>query len=198
MLTPPTLFASLLRADFGEHMGLVPHVFTMMLDVAANDGTDWIMGGVGIPCPESDVARPDAGQNRHTTSDEAKQVAAAARANATSSASAAVAAASASVAAGAAVVAAPAASSGNATPAWFLPFMRENYERQPGGAELVRVFEAILANGKVTPLPQYHFAAPRVVNKRVVLVGDAAHMGVPRTAVGAHTAVLDGMALLEA
>lgn len=62
----------------------------------------------------------------------------------------------------------------------------------------MRVIETILANGKVTPLPQYHFAAPRVVNKRVVLVGDAAHMGVPRTAVGAHTAVLDGMALLEA
>ena len=195
--------------DFGEYHGAAPHVFTMMLDVAANDGTDWIMGGVGIACPESDVTRPGAGQNRQTSSDEAKQVAAAAMANASqsasanASASAAVLAAGGGSGAGGAAVAgigaggsAPAPSDG--TPEWFLPFMRENFGRQPGGPEFMRVIEAILANGKVTPMPQYHFAAPRVVNRRVVLVGDAAHMGVPRTAVGAHTAVLDGMALLEA
>jgi 2-polyprenyl-6-methoxyphenol hydroxylase-like FAD-dependent oxidoreductase len=47
-------------------------------------------------------------------------------------------------------------------------------------------------------MPQYEFAARRVVSGRRVLVGDAAHMASPRTASGAHTAVLDAAGLLNA
>lgn len=50
----------------------------------------------------------------------------------------------------------------------------------------------------VTPNPQYEFCAREVARSRLVLVGDAAHMAVPRTAAGAHTAVLDALGLRDA
>ena len=52
--------------------------------------------------------------------------------------------------------------------------------------------------GKITGQPLYEFASSKVVNGRLLLCGDAAHMASPRTAVGAHTAVLDAAALGEA
>ena len=50
----------------------------------------------------------------------------------------------------------------------------------------------------IAPLPQYEFAASRVVSGHCVLVGDAAHMASPMTASGAHTAVLDAVGLVNA
>mmetsp|Transcript_70336 Transcript_70336/g.198454 ORF Transcript_70336/g.198454 Transcript_70336/m.198454 type:complete len:374 (+) Transcript_70336:49-1170(+) len=86
---------------------------------------------------------------------------------------------------------------GNSVPDWFLPLYREKFGAHARG-ELVRLMEAILAKGKVSPHPQFEYAADAVTAGRVVVVGDAAHMASPRTAVGAHTAVLDAIALREA
>ena len=84
-----------------------------------------------------------------------------------------------------------------AVPSWFLPFYREKFGQYARG-ELYRVMEAAARVGKISALPQYEFAARRVVSGRLVLIGDAAHMASPRTASGAHTAVLDAAALYEA
>ena len=86
---------------------------------------------------------------------------------------------------------------GAGLPEWFLPFYRQQFGDHAGGA-LVRLFEAFASRGELTPQPQYDYAADKVSNGRVVLVGDAAHMASPRTAAGAHTAVLDALALHEA
>lgn len=61
-----------------------------------------------------------------------------------------------------------------------------------------QVMEAAAQKGEIAMLPQYEFAAREVVNGRMVLVGDAAHTASPRTAAGAHTAVLDALGLFEA
>ena len=59
--------------------------------------------------------------------------------------------------------------------------------------------EQIVQKGELTPHPQYEFGNIDQVHKgRVLLLGDAAHMASPRTAVGAHTAILDALALQEA
>lgn len=80
---------------------------------------------------------------------------------------------------------------------WFLPFFRKVFEEHANG-ELVRFFEVAARKGKITPGPLYEFVTDRIVNGRIVLIGDAAHMASPRTASGAHTAVLDAVALFEA
>lgn len=43
-----------------------------------------------------------------------------------------------------------------------------------------------------------HVRNPQVVNGRLILMGDAAHMASPRTAAGAHTGILDSAGFLEA
>ena len=82
-------------------------------------------------------------------------------------------------------------------PSWFLPFFRLQFGGQANG-ELVRLFEAVAASGKLSAHPQYDYAADSVHAGRLLLVGDAAHMASPRTAVGAHTAILDALALRQA
>lgn len=82
-------------------------------------------------------------------------------------------------------------------PHWFLPLYREKFGHMEGG-QLARLFETVAAKGEVKMHPQFEFGAQQVTNGRVVVVGDAAHMASPRTAVGAHTAVLDAVALHEA
>lgn len=84
-----------------------------------------------------------------------------------------------------------------AVPQWWLQLYKQEFGHQAGG-ELVRLMEAVLQSGTLTCHPQYEHAAARVVRGRLVLVGDAAHMASPRTAAGAHTAVLDALALREA
>jgi salicylate hydroxylase len=79
----------------------------------------------------------------------------------------------------------------------FLDFFRSRFGHHAGG-ELCRAMEAAATHGKITPNPQYEYCAERLVNGSIVLVGDAAHTAVPRTAAGAHTAVQDGMGLYTA
>jgi len=88
-------------------------------------------------------------------------------------------------------------SSSSAVPDWFLPFVRRTF-RNHGGGEILRWIEACAAEGKVTPQPLYEFMAEKVVNGRLILMGDAAHMASPRTAAGAHTGILDAAGLFEA
>ena len=154
---------------------------TILLDVAMNNGSDWIMGGTSCACPESDVVRPGTGVNRQTGGSGDGGVEGGGGGGG-------------GAGGGGAGPAAPAESE---TPAWFLPFFRGHFGSAAGG-EVYRAMEAASRLGKITATPQYEFCASRVVKGRVVLVGDAAHMAVPRTAAGAHTAVLDGYALLEA
>ena len=78
----------------------------------------------------------------------------------------------------------------------FLSNFKRNFGQHEHG-ELLRVMETAAARGKITSLPQYEFAARRVVNGHLILIGDAAHMASPRTAAGAHTAVQDGFALYQ-
>jgi 2-polyprenyl-6-methoxyphenol hydroxylase-like FAD-dependent oxidoreductase len=56
------------RRDFPDFSGeggyMEGNAFAMMLQVAQNDGRQWIMGGIGIGVPESEVVRPLEGANR--------------------------------------------------------------------------------------------------------------------------------------
>jgi 2-polyprenyl-6-methoxyphenol hydroxylase-like FAD-dependent oxidoreductase len=81
-------------------------------------------------------------------------------------------------------------------PDWFASHMRQHFSHVPG---LVPLVDHMLAHGEMKPHPQYEFGAIDQVHRgRVVLLGDAAHMASPRTAVGAHTAILDALALRDA
>ena len=84
----------------------------------------------------------------------------------------------------------------NATPDWFLPHMRRHFGNVPG---LMTLMESIVQKGELKAHPQYEFGnIDRVHNGRILLLGDAAHMASPRTAVGAHTAIMDALALRDA
>lgn len=143
----------------GEHYSsLGGPFFTIHLHVAADDGTDWVMGGVSVAKPESELARKPAAENkRNRQADDTP----------------------------------------TELPPWFLPFYAKHFGGAAGG-RVLRVMQAAAAVGKVTPQAQYEFASKRVVAGRLVLLGDAAHMASPRTAAGAHTAVLDAAALGDA
>lgn len=85
-------------------------------------------------------------------------------------------------------------------PEWFLPFVRRLFARHAGG-QVLKFTEAALegkGNNKITPSPVFEFGVNRTVSGRVVVMGDAAHMASPFTAGGAHTAMLDAVALGEA
>ena len=82
-------------------------------------------------------------------------------------------------------------------PAWYLPWYKQHFGAHARG-ELYRCMAAAAEHGKIAVMPQYEFAARKVVSGRRVLIGDAAHMASPRTASGAHTAVLDAAGLLQA
>ena len=78
---------------------------------------------------------------------------------------------------------------------WLVPHFKAYFGNVPG---LVRLIECMLRHGSISPHPQYEFGADRVHRGRVLLLGDAAHMASPRTAVGAHTAILDALAMRQA
>lgn len=81
-------------------------------------------------------------------------------------------------------------------PDWFLSHFQKHFANVPG---LVPLIQAMLEKGQITPHPQFEFGdVARVHRGRIVLLGDAAHMASPRTAVGAHTAILDALALRQA
>jgi len=81
-------------------------------------------------------------------------------------------------------------------PEWLLGHYKTYLSDYPG---LVELMECMRDHGETTPFPQYEFGAiERVHQGRVVITGDAAHMASPMTAVGAHTAILDALALQEA
>ena len=132
--------------------------FTIQMMIAADDGTDWLMGGTSVPAEESEVAgwrTGDAGANRQ------------------------------------------AGDAATPLPDWFLPLYKEKFGKQAGG-QLLRVMEAAAAHGRITMLPQYEYRASEVTRGRLVLIGDAAHTASPRTAAGAHTAVLDALGIHDA
>jgi 2-polyprenyl-6-methoxyphenol hydroxylase-like FAD-dependent oxidoreductase len=80
---------------------------------------------------------------------------------------------------------------------WFIPFYRQQFGQHAGG-ELVRLFDAVKSKGQLRPRAQYEQAVDRVSAGCLLLLGDAAHMATPRTAAGAHTAILDALALRAA
>jgi len=82
-------------------------------------------------------------------------------------------------------------------PAWFLRFVEAKFGRVANG-EILRLFKALASNNALTGRPMYEFGADAVSAGRIIMIGDAAHMASPRTAVGAHTAVQDAVALREA
>ena len=81
-------------------------------------------------------------------------------------------------------------------PSWFLTHMKRHFSRVPFLLDLV---EQTMEHGELQPHPQYEFGdISKVHNGRILLLGDSAHMASPRTAVGAHTAILDALALKDA
>lgn len=81
-------------------------------------------------------------------------------------------------------------------PEWFLPLFKSQFSHVNGG-DLVQFMETAAVKGKISPSPQFEFAADKIGNGRIILIGDAAHMASPRTASGAHTAILDAVGLLN-
>ncbi len=75
-------------------------------------------------------------------------------------------------------------------PDWFIPVVRALF-----GNRNAAFWEACAAHGKVSAHGVWEFAADVVVNNRIVLLGDAAHMASPRTGAGAYTAMVDAVTL---
>ncbi|MFT6822169.1 MAG: 2-polyprenyl-6-methoxyphenol hydroxylase-like FAD-dependent oxidoreductase [Myxococcota bacterium] len=78
-------------------------------------------------------------------------------------------------------------------PDWFVPFTAALF-----GARNGRFWKACARLGKVSPHAVWELASDRVVNRRIALLGDAAHMASPRTGAGAYTAMVDAVVLGEA
>jgi 2-polyprenyl-6-methoxyphenol hydroxylase-like FAD-dependent oxidoreductase len=78
-------------------------------------------------------------------------------------------------------------------PSWFLPVVRKLF-----GESTTQFWSACLKHGKVSPHPIWELACDRVVNGRIALLGDAAHMASPHTGAGAYTAMVDAVVLREA
>ena len=63
------------------------------------------------------------------------------------------------------------------------------------GGQWSKLWRLGLEKGKVNPHPIWEFAAKKVVNGRVVLIGDCAHMSSPKTGAGAYTTCVDALML---
>jgi 2-polyprenyl-6-methoxyphenol hydroxylase-like FAD-dependent oxidoreductase len=75
-------------------------------------------------------------------------------------------------------------------PDWFLPFIDHLFDKPT-----LKFWETAIQSGKVSPHPVWEFVAEKVVQNRVLLVGDAAHMASPRTGAGAFSAMVDAVVL---
>lgn len=75
-------------------------------------------------------------------------------------------------------------------PNWFLPFIEHLFDKHT-----LKFWETAVQHGKVSPHPVWEFAAEKVVNNRILLLGDAAHMASPRTGAGAFSAMVDAVVL---
>lgn len=75
-------------------------------------------------------------------------------------------------------------------PEWFLPFIGHLFDKPT-----LKFWETANQYGKVSPHPVWEFVAEKVVQNRILLLGDAAHMASPRTGAGAYTAMVDAVVL---
>ena len=80
------------------------------------------------------------------------------------------------------------ASAMKAVPEWFVPFTRESFGEFAG-----KFWDECVRKDKVSPHAVWEMAADRVVNGRVILFGDTAHMASLRTGAGAYTAFVDAV-----
>jgi len=85
------------------------------------------------------------------------------------------------------------ASAMRTVPEWFVPFTEAAF-----GSHNAEFWRACAEKGKVSPHAVWELASDRVVNGRVALLGDAAHMASPRTGAGAYTAMTDAVVLRQA
>lgn len=141
----------------------------ILLDIIADKGTDYIMGGTTVPAFEKTVQKPSNGENRQAGASD-------------------------NAASGSGLLTDAVSAQQQKE---FLELFRSSFGQHENG-ELLRAMEAAASRGKITPTPQFEFGATSVIRGRIVLVGDAAHMASPRTAAGAHTALQDAYFLHEA
>jgi 2-polyprenyl-6-methoxyphenol hydroxylase-like FAD-dependent oxidoreductase len=78
----------------------------------------------------------------------------------------------------------------NQIPDWFLPFIEHLFDKPT-----LKFWETAVQRGKVSPHPVWEFVAEKVVQNRILLLGDAAHMASPRTGAGAYSAMVDAVVL---
>jgi 2-polyprenyl-6-methoxyphenol hydroxylase-like FAD-dependent oxidoreductase len=76
------------------------------------------------------------------------------------------------------------------TPDWFLSFMDHLFDKPT-----LKFWETAVQLGKVSPHPVWEFVTEKVVQNRILLLGDAAHMASPRTGAGAFSAMVDAVVL---
>ena len=79
-----------------------------------------------------------------------------------------------------------------AEPEWLIPLVDQDF-----GGQWSKLWRQAFAHGKVNPHSVWEFCAKRVVNGKVCIIGDCAHMASPNTGAGAHSAMLDAVALGE-
>lgn len=159
--------------SFDGRTELVGPYAVVTLPVPHFDGRRSYMCAWFVPTPEEEIARPRGGDNRQL-----EQV----------------------------------SGHGNA-PVWFLPFVEALFgqhsqalrRKSPGtdgrnaADEIVQFARVAATKGKITASPVFEWGAKKTtVNRRVVLLGDAAHMASPMTAAGAHTGMQDALGLLKA
>jgi 2-polyprenyl-6-methoxyphenol hydroxylase-like FAD-dependent oxidoreductase len=77
-------------------------------------------------------------------------------------------------------------------PEWFLPFIGHLFDQST-----FKFWETAIQYGKVSAHPVWEFVTEKVVQNRILLLGDAAHMASPRTGAGAYAAMVDAV-ILEA
>lgn len=78
-------------------------------------------------------------------------------------------------------------------PSWFNDFVAVAFDDYSA-----QFWAGYSIHGRVSPHAVWEFSADRVVNGRIILLGDAAHMASPRTGAGAYTAMVDSVVLGQA